>query len=174
MGKLKHITRKELLQIITPLGLGLVFYGCNESVPIEITELGAGDEKDTMDQVAEVLELSGCVLVFSEDERFESLNQPFNLRVSKIPKCIALCSSAVGIQHAINYANDQHLKVGIKSGGHSFENYSTLEDGLTINLSLLKSIQVNGDEATIESGCLLREVNDALISKGKILPAGSC
>ncbi len=174
MQKSKHFTRKELLQIIAPLGLGLVFYGCNEAAPKEIRELGKGEEKDTLGQVAEVLGQSGCVFVFPENKQFKGLNQPFNLRVPKTPKCIALCSSAVGIQNAIIYAKDQNLKVGIKSGGHSFENYSTLEDGLTINLSLFKSIEVNGDEATIESGCLLREVNDALISKGKILPAGSC
>lgn len=174
MPESRNITRKEMLQLIAPLGLGMVFYGCNEGVSRKIGDSNEIEYKDTLEKVVQEMNMNGCVLVYPEDERFEKLNQPFNLRVPKTPKCIALCSSAAGIQAAIQYAKKENIKVGIKSGGHSFENYSTLDNGLTINLSLFKSIQLKEDVAIVESGCLLREVNDALISKGKLLPAGSC
>jgi len=169
---MKKISRKDLLQLVTPLGLGVVFYGCNSSAPNNLNKIE--DKKDTLDQAVEVLNLTGLVLVTPADDQFARLNQPFNLRLPKEPKYIALCSSVEGIQNAVKYAKVHQLKVGIKSGGHCFENYSTLTNGLTINMSLFKKITVNGNTAQIETGCILKEVNEALIPKGKLLPSGSC
>ena len=109
--------------------------------PKEIRELGKGLKKRIhWVRFAEVLGQSGCVFVFPENKQFKGLNQPFNFEGCPKPRNVLHCAQAlVGIQNAIIYAKDQNLKVGIKSGGHSFENYSTLEDGLTINLSLFKS-----------------------------------
>ena len=56
-----------------------------------------------------------------------------------------------GVAEAIRFARSQGLKVAVKSGGHSFENFSSINDGMQINLSLMNEvnwIDENGEDST--------------------------
>ncbi len=110
-----------------------------------------------------------------EDEKFKDLNIGFNLRVPKQPKIIALCKNEEGIAESVKYAKQYKLQVCVKSGGHSFEGFSSNDGGMSINLSLMNGIEWI-DDNTVKMGCgtKLKEIYDALLPKGKIIPAGSC
>ncbi len=63
-----------------------------------------------------------------------------------------------------------------RSGGHSYAGYSTLKDGLVLDLRKLSGISVNRRTgiATIGAGAQLLNVYAALANAGGTIPAGSC
>lgn len=128
-----------------------------------------------VEAIDEFFESENLVLLRASDEDYTSRNVGFNLRVPKSPKIIALCKNVEGIAEAIKYANQFELQVCIKSGGHSFEGFSSNDGGMSINLSLMKAIEWIDERAVkMECGVILKEIYDALLPKGKIIPSGSC
>ena len=110
-----------------------------------------------------------------DDKEYDVLRKGFNTRIEKYPAIIGLCKNENGIAEALKYAKEKKLAVAIKSGGHSMEGFSCNNDGMVINLSLLKNMEWVDDE-TIKVGpaCTLSELNDFLLPQNKILPGGSC
>lgn len=67
------------------------------------------------------------------------------------------------------------MPIVIKSGGHSFEGFSSNDGGMGINISQMKKITWLDDAiVNIESGCMLQEIHNNLFPKNRIIPAGSC
>ncbi|MCR9289679.1 MAG: FAD-binding oxidoreductase [Bacteroidetes bacterium] len=129
----------------------------------------------TVETIDEYFKSEQVVLLRKADEQYTNLNIGFNKRVPKNPKIIALCKNVKGISEAIKYAKFFKLQVCIKSGGHSFEGFSSNDGGMCINLSLLKDIEwINEETVKLGSGVILKEVYNALLPKGKIIPSGSC
>jgi len=116
------------------------------------------------------------LLIFREgDERYDKLSARFNLRVKRRPGVIVLCRDAADISTAVRYARQEGLAVSVKSGGHSFESFSSNDDGLVIDLSLLNSVDwIDGETVRVGPACKLSELYDALLPKGRIIPAGAC
>lgn len=114
-------------------------------------------------------------LIDSTDPRYELLRQSFNKRISKFPRAIAICRSTADVAEAVRYARNNHLPIAIKSGGHSMEGFSSNDDGLVINLSLMNTVEVQSDN-TVKAGpgCTLSHLYDELLPKQRLIPAGSC
>ena len=109
------------------------------------------------------------------DAEYEKLRQGFNKRINKLPAIIALCQNTQGVAEAISYAVKNNLPVAIKSGGHCMEGFSSNNDGMVINLSLLNTIDwVNNETIKIGPGCTLSHLYDTVLPKGRLLPGGSC
>ena len=116
------------------------------------------------------------VLYLTEgQELFESHRALFNKRLDKRPKIIALCQTEAGVQKAILYARTNSLKVSVKSGGHCFEGFSVIDDGLVIDLSNMNDIFSDGENRLIaKPGVKLAQMYDYCLPKKMLLPAGSC
>jgi hypothetical protein len=125
---------------------------------------------------AQVLSSTNNVIYYKkEDKEYDILRRGFNTRIEKYPTIIALCKNDIGIAEALKYAKENNLPVAIKSGGHSMEGFSCNNNGLVINLSLLKKMEWVDDEfIKVGPACTLSELNDFLLPKNKILPGGSC
>lgn len=109
------------------------------------------------------------------DAEYDLLRKGFNKRIEKYPAVIALCKNTQGIAEAINYARQNFLAVTIKSGGHCMEGFSCNNDGMVINLSLLKSIEwIDANTVKIQPACTLSQLYDELLPKKKMIPGGSC
>jgi FAD/FMN-containing dehydrogenase len=109
------------------------------------------------------------------DAQYDALRRGFNKRIEKHPAIIALCQNTAGVAEAVKYAAAQNLPVAIKSGGHCMEGFSCNNDGMVINVSQLNSITwVNDYTIKVGPGCMLSQLYDEILPKGKILPGGSC
>jgi hypothetical protein len=109
------------------------------------------------------------------DAQYEVLRKGFNKRINHFPAAIAECRSTEEVSQAMAYAIKNNLPVSIKSGGHSFEGFSSTDESLVINLSSLKEVQwENDDTISVGPGCALSELYDAILPKNKLLAAGSC
>jgi FAD binding domain/Berberine and berberine like len=102
--------------------------------------------------------------------------QVYNAGILTRPKVIACCISETGVQHALERAKAENWPVAVKAGGHSFEGFCLNDDGLVVNVSLMREIQLDPKTGvlTAGAGCRLEEVNQFLLAKGRFLPAGSC
>ena len=115
------------------------------------------------------------LLFHKEDDYYDELRARFNKRVDKHPAVIALCRDTEEVSKAVRYAKQEGLKISVKSGGHSFECFSSNDGGLVIDLSLINQIEWIDDETIrVGPGCKLSELYGALLPQGRILPAGAC
>jgi hypothetical protein len=176
---MKKYTQREFLKM---LGLGMAFLpmaGCfhavnhNESAEQE-GDTVSGDRKQGGQAEIEVTD-DDVVLLTRSEEAYAEFNRAFNKRIHYLPKYIAVCKTERGVQFTIRKARKEHLKIAVKSGGHSFEGFSSNDGGMVINLSRMKKITwLENDRVVIEPGCLLQEIQDMFFAKKRLLPAGSC
>lgn len=109
------------------------------------------------------------------DAEYETLRKGFNKRIDKHPAVIALCKNMQGIQEAVLYAKNNKLPVTVKSGGHCMEGFSCNNNGMVINLSLLRNIEwIDNNTVKIQPACTLAELYATLLPKKKLIPGGSC
>ena len=164
--------RRDFVKLLAVAGLSLYLPSCKSD---KKNNSKKKKPKDSVSQIEESIKSTNVTYLKKADEQFNELNQGFNLAVGKTPALIALCVNTEGISEAIKFARKEGLKVAVKSGGHSFENFSSIDEGVQINLSLMNEVTW-GDQTTvnIQPSCTLREMYDALLPKDRIIPAGSC
>lgn len=169
--------RRKIIKTLVLAGFGIHFIGCtNTSEPVKKKKIQAKEEpNEIVEEIVEEIENNNVVYLTKEDQQFDELATYFNKFTQKIPAIIALVSSADGVSEAILHAKELNLPVSVKSGGHSFENFSSNDGGLVINMSLLNTIEWKANnEVEIGPACLLKEMYDELLPKQRIVPAGSC
>jgi hypothetical protein len=171
--------RRKIIKTLVLAGFGIHFVGCSSSTePVEKKKEKSPIKKkpeQIVEEIQEEVKNHNVVYLTHEDEQFEELATYFNKFTQKVPAIIALVSNAEGVSEAILHAKELDLPVSVKSGGHSFEQFSSNNGGMVINLSLLNTIEwKDNNEVQIGPACLLKEMYDELLPKNRILPAGSC
>lgn len=110
-----------------------------------------------------------------QDTAYNALRKGFNKRIEKFPAVIAVCKNTTGVSEAIQYAIKNNLPVAVKSGGHCMEGFSANDNGMVINLSLLNSTTwISKEMITVGPACLLANLYNVILPKGRIIPGGSC
>ncbi|WP_028489881.1 FAD-binding oxidoreductase [Thiothrix lacustris] len=110
------------------------------------------------------------------DADYAKHRQIFNKRITNMPKFIAVCANEKGVQEAVAFAQTSKLPMTVKSGGHSFEGFSTNDGGLMLDLSGMNKPTYNktSKRLTIQPGAKLGGVYEYLNQYGRLIPAGSC
>jgi FAD/FMN-containing dehydrogenase len=110
------------------------------------------------------------------DAAYAKHRQIFNKRITAMPKYIAVCANEKGVQEAVAYAQQAKLPIAVKSGGHSFEGFSTNDGGLMLDLSAMNkpTYDKTSKRLTIQPGAKLGGVYEYLNQYGRMIPAGSC
>lgn len=107
--------------------------------------------------------LSGQLLT-PADDGYDAARSVFNTMIDRHPALVARCATTDDVVRAVNFARQRALLVSVKCTGHNVAGYAVCDDGLVIDLSLMKGITANADARTVrvEAGCTWGEVNDAL------------
>ena len=113
-------------------------------------------------------------LVRPSDETYEELRRVWNGSIDRRPALIARCAGVADVMAAVAFARRTALRVAVRSGGHSWPGLSVCEDGLVIDLSLMKGVRVDPDRRTVrvEAGVLLGELDRETQAFGLAVPAG--
>ena len=77
------------------------------------------------------------------DPGYEDVRKVHNGLVNKRPALIARCRGLADIVDAVKLARDQKLEVAVRGGGHNVAGRATIDDGVMIDLSLMKGIHVD-------------------------------
>ena len=108
---------------------------------------------------------------------FSAVSKVYNQRFDGVvPQAVARPLSAADVQGAVRWCVAKGVPLRARSGGHSYAGYSTLSNGVVLDLSNMRSISVNrrARTATIGAGAQLIDVYAGLAAQGATLPGGSC
>jgi FAD/FMN-containing dehydrogenase len=113
-------------------------------------------------------------LIRRDDPDYDEARALFNAMIDKRPALIARCADVEDVVAAVNFGRRQGLEIAIRCGGHNGPGLGSVDGGLVIDLSGLKSIRVDPDArtATIGGGCLLGDVDTATHEHGMATPGG--
>lgn len=94
----------------------------------------------------------------------------------RFPDLIVRAASEEDLARAVRLARAQGMKVGVRSGGHSWAGNHLRDGGMLLDLSRLDSLSVDRDAmtATVGPGARGNEVLAALDEQGLFFPAGHC
>src|SRR2546423_10251824 len=85
------------------------------------------------------------------DGAYDDARLVWNGMYDRRPAIIARCGSADDVVSAVNFGRDNGLTIAVRGGGHSAPGYGTCDDGLVIDLSPMKEIEVDADARTARS-----------------------
>lgn len=113
-------------------------------------------------------------VVLPEDQDYNEARKVYNGMIDKHPKMIVKCANAADVPLAVACARENDLPVAVRGGGHNGAGLATCDDGMVIDLSLMKGVRFNPSSSTIraEPGCTQGDVNHVGQSFGVAVPAG--
>ncbi|CAB3751800.1 FAD-binding oxidoreductase [Paraburkholderia humisilvae] len=108
------------------------------------------------------------------DEGYEAARTIWNASIDKHPGLIARCASASDVIRAVKFARTNDLLVAVKSGGHNVAGRSLCDDGIVIDLSLMKRVSVDPETRTVhvQGGALLADIDRETHLHGLAVPTG--
>jgi FAD/FMN-containing dehydrogenase len=121
-------------------------------------------------------ELSGFEgrLTGPDDADYDEARKVYNAMIDRRPALIAHCADSDDVAKAVGFARDQGLLLAVRGGGHNGAGLGTVDEGVVIDLSALKDIEVDADARTVRvgGGCTWGEVDAATNEHGLATPSG--
>src|SRR5580698_4499619 len=90
------------------------------------------------------------------------------------PSGVAYCKNAADVAACLSFVTTFKLPVRARSGGHSYEGWSSVNNGLVIDVSEMSYFHNGNGKVTVGSGIDLINFYDGLARHGKAVPGGSC
>ena len=108
------------------------------------------------------------------DNGYDSARAVWNAMIGRRPGLIARCRGAGDVIGAVKFARAQGLPVAIRGGAHNVAGHAVCDDGVMIDLSLMRSVRVDPDarRADVEGGAIWADVDRATQAFGLVTPGG--
>jgi FAD/FMN-containing dehydrogenase len=108
------------------------------------------------------------------DPDYEEVRQIWNAMIDRRPALIARCTSPEDVVQAVKFARQNDLVVSIRGGGHNIAGNAVCDDGLMIDLSLMKNVKVDPSarRARVDPGCILADFDAVAQQHGLATPLG--
>ena len=108
------------------------------------------------------------------DDGYESARKIWNGMFDRRPAVIARCLSTGDVVTAVNFARENDLLVAVKGGGHNSAGNAVCDDGIMIDLSLMRGVTVNAESMTVrvDGGALLHDVDSETQRYGLAVSGG--
>ncbi|MFF4135661.1 FAD-binding oxidoreductase [Streptomyces mirabilis] len=113
-------------------------------------------------------------LIGPGDSGYDEARTVYNAMIDRRPALVARCTSAEDVSHVIGFARDHGLPLAVRGGGHHGAGLGVCDDGVVLDLSPLKDIEVDPGARTVRvgGGCVWGEVDRATHEYGLATPAG--
>lgn len=113
-------------------------------------------------------------IIRPSDPNYDEVRAIWNAMIDKHPALIARCANSDDVIQAVNFARDNGLLLSVRGGGHNVAGSAVCDDGLMIDLSLMKDIQVDAQSrtATAQPGVVFGELDQATQPYGLAVPGG--
>ena len=117
--------------------------------------------------------LAGTVLT-PGDADYDGARVCFNALVDRRPAVIARCLGGDDIATAFDFARSHSLEIAVRGGGHNPAGHCICDDGLVIDLSAMRSVEVDADAriARADGGSTWLDFDSATQSFGLVTPGG--
>jgi FAD/FMN-containing dehydrogenase len=113
-------------------------------------------------------------LIGPDDGDYDEARSLFNAMIDKRPALIARCATADDVTTAVKFAREHDLPIAIRGGAHNGAGLGSVDDGVMIDLSLLRDVEVDPEARTVRvgGGCTWAEVDTATNEHGLATPSG--
>jgi FAD/FMN-containing dehydrogenase len=117
--------------------------------------------------------LRGRIVLPGEDG-YDAARTIWNAMIDRRPGLIVRCLGTADVIAAVNLARTEGLLLSVRGGGHNIAGHAICEGGLLIDLSLMKSVQVDPEAriARVEPGALLSDFDKEAQAFGLATPLG--
>jgi FAD/FMN-containing dehydrogenase len=108
------------------------------------------------------------------EEGYDEARRVWNGAIDRRPALIARCAGADDVVEALRFARERDLLVSVKGGGHAVAGHAVCDDGVMIDLSLMKAIHVDPARRTARAagGVLWAELDRATQAAGLATTGG--
>jgi FAD/FMN-containing dehydrogenase len=98
----------------------------------------------------------------------------YNAMIDKRPALIARCMDVADVRACVALARSEGIDLAIRGGGHNGGGLGSVDDGLVIDLSLMRGVRVDPQArtVTVAGGTTLGELDHATHAFGLAVPAG--
>src|ERR671917_483403 len=120
------------------------------------------------DPVSELRALFDGRAIVPEDAAYDAARAVFYGSRNRRPAAIVRAKDAADVSRVVTLAREKGLELAVKSGGHSLAGHSVSEDGIVLDLSRMKGIEVDVEARTAwaETGLTAAEYTSAVGAHG--------
>lgn len=113
---------------------------------------------DAMDQLCAVFRGE---LLTPESDGYNAARKIWNGMFDRRPALIARCVGTSDVIHAVNFSREQGIVLSVKGGGHNSAGTAVCDDGIMIDLSLMRRANVDPKSHTVrvDGGALLSDAD---------------
>jgi FAD/FMN-containing dehydrogenase len=113
-------------------------------------------------------------LIGPDDASYDEDRALFNAMIDKRPAVIARCESPGDVAAVIAFARAHDLPLAVRGGGHNGGGLGSVDDGVVVDLSRLRSVSVDPGARTVRvgGGCTWADVDKATHEHGLAVPCG--
>jgi hypothetical protein len=113
-------------------------------------------------------------LIGPEDAGYEEARNVYNAMIDRRPALVARAAGPDDVAKLVAFARQRELLLAVRGGGHNGAGLGTCDDGVVIDLSLLREVQVDPVARTVRvgAGCTWGEVDSATNEHGLATPSG--
>jgi FAD/FMN-containing dehydrogenase len=113
-------------------------------------------------------------IIQATDESYEEARKVYNGMIDKRPQLIARCVDVADVITSVNFGRENNMLIAVRGGGHNAGGLGICDDGLVIDLSLLKYTRIDPKSSTVRvgGGCTWGEVDHATHPFGLAIPTG--
>lgn len=113
-------------------------------------------------------------LIQPGDEKYNDARKVYNGMIDKHPLMIAYCSDVGDVITAVNFGRNNKILIAVRGGGHNGGGLGICDDGLVIDLSLIKYTRIDLKEKTVRvgGGSTWGDVDHATHAFGLAVPCG--
>jgi FAD/FMN-containing dehydrogenase len=136
---------------------------------------GPGSTPSDKDWLALQHKLSTDKLVRPGQKDYNTAKELFDPAYDSLrPAGIAYCGKPADVAACLAFCASFSMPLRVRAGGHSYEGWSSLDNGLIIDVTAMNGFKVGDGNVTAGSGIRLIDFYSGLAAHGKAVPAGSC
>ncbi|MEV6848214.1 FAD-binding oxidoreductase [Actinoplanes sp. NPDC051411] len=100
-------------------------------------------------------------LIRPDDPGYDEARAIWNGAHDRRPALIVRCRGVADVLRTVEFARSEGLPLAVRGGGHSIPGFSTVDDGIVLDLSLMRGVRVSPSRHSLiaQGGCLWSDVD---------------
>jgi FAD/FMN-containing dehydrogenase len=118
----------------------------------------------------------GGRIILPDEPEYDAARRVHNGAILRRPALVAVCTDADDVCDAADFARENQLRAAVRSGGHSQLGHSVCDNGIVIDLSGLKQVDIDLAQgiARAQSGLRAGELDSITQAFGMATTLGQC